>query len=108
MKEQDKIERPEEKTITNDSPALEQPRSNLRYRLKAAAFLTLIGGLGLVSGFGGALAAAKKQDPASFDLGLAPSKAGKVWRQDTFLAEAKYLSPKNDNMAIRIFHFHTM
>ena len=78
MKGQDKIERPDEITKTNNNPALEQPRSDLRYRLKAAAFLTLIGGLGLVSGFGGALAAAKKQDPASFDLGLAPSKVEKV------------------------------
>lgn len=79
MKGQDKIEQRDETTKTNDNPALEQPRSDLRYRLKAAAFLTLIGGLGLLSGFGGAVAAAKKQDPASFDLGLAPSKAGKIY-----------------------------
>jgi len=45
-----------------------------KYRLKAAAFLTIIGGIGVLAGFSGAVAAVKKQDPSSFDQGLAPSK----------------------------------
>lgn len=40
------------------------------YKLKAGLFLATTGGIGLLAGFSGALAAAKKQDPASFDKGL--------------------------------------
>ena len=42
-----------------------------KYRLKAAAFLATISGFGFLAGFGGALAAVKKQEPTSFDQGLA-------------------------------------
>ena len=38
--------------------------------MKAGSFLTAAAGIGLLAGFGGALAQAKKQDPASFDAGL--------------------------------------
>jgi len=44
----------------------------LKYKAKAAAFLTFAGGLGLFGGFGAALASAKKQDPKAFDQGLVP------------------------------------
>ena len=44
---------------------------NNKYRLKAAAFLATISGFGFLAGFGGALAAVKKQEPTSFDQGLA-------------------------------------
>ena len=42
-----------------------------KYRLKATAFLTIIGGVGVLAGFSGAVAAVKKQDPSSFNQGLA-------------------------------------
>ena len=47
-----------------------QSNNDNRYRLKAAAFLTVIGSFGFLAGFGGAVAAVKKQDPSSFDQGL--------------------------------------
>ena len=40
------------------------------YKIKAGLFLATAGGIGLLAGFSGALAAAKKQDPQSFDQGL--------------------------------------
>lgn len=43
---------------------------DLAYKVKAGAFLAVSAGVGLLFGFGGALAAAKKSDPASFDQGL--------------------------------------
>ena len=46
-----------------------------KYRIKAAAFLTIIGGIGVLAGFSGAVAAVKKQDPSHFDQGLAISKS---------------------------------
>jgi len=46
-----------------------------KYRIKAAAFLTIIGGIGVLAGFSGAVAAVKKQDPSHFDQGLAKSKS---------------------------------
>ena len=61
----------------NDRTEEREP-TDLKYRLKAAAFLAIVGGLGLGTGFGGALAAAKKQDPASFDKGLTPEISKKV------------------------------
>lgn len=47
-------------------------QEDLKYKAKAAAFLTLSGGLGLFGGFGAALASAKKLDPKAFDQGLVP------------------------------------
>ena len=49
-----------------------------KYRLKAAAFLATISGFGFLAGFGGALAAVKKQEPTSFDQGLALSTSERV------------------------------
>jgi len=40
------------------------------YKFKAGLFLAATGGIGLLAGFSGALATAKKQDPKSFDKGL--------------------------------------
>ncbi|XP_059092152.1 transmembrane protein 242-like [Tigriopus californicus] len=40
------------------------------YSLKAGLFLASSAGIGLLMGFGGALAHTKKQDPQSFDQGL--------------------------------------
>ena len=48
---------------------------DIKYRIKAAAFLTIIGGVGLLAGFGGAVATVKKQDPSYFDQGLAKTKS---------------------------------
>lgn len=44
----------------------------LKYRVKAGAFLTLAGGFGLFGGFAFALASSKKADPKAFDEGLVP------------------------------------
>jgi len=43
------------------------------YKVKAGIFLAATGGIGLLAGFSSALAAAKKQDPKSFDQGLVGS-----------------------------------
>ena len=48
---------------------------DIKYRIKAAAFLTIIGSVGLLAGFGGAVATVKKQDPSHFDQGLAKTKS---------------------------------
>lgn len=45
----------------------EKDEKSLSYKLKAGLFLATTGGIGLLAGFSGALATAKKQDPASFD-----------------------------------------
>ena len=49
-----------------------------KYRLKAAAFLATISGFGFLAGFGGALAAVKKQEPTSFEQGLAVKTSERV------------------------------
>ncbi len=43
---------------------------DLSFRLKAGAFLATAAGIGMLGGFGTALAAAKKQDPRHFDAGM--------------------------------------
>ena len=55
-----------ESSQTNEDSKSEQ----LKYRLKAGAFLTFAGGFGLFGGFAFALAASKKADPKAFDQGL--------------------------------------
>jgi len=57
-----------ESSQTNEDSKSEQ----LKYRLKAGAFLTFAGGFGLFGGFAFALAASKKADPKAFDQGLVP------------------------------------
>ena len=56
--------------LNNKETLPAQSNKDSRYRSKAAAFLTIIGGFGFIAGFGGAIAAVKKQDPSSFDQGL--------------------------------------
>ena len=53
----------------------ESERAKRAYTFKAALFLATAGGIGLLAGFSGALAAIKKQDPQSFDK--VPSKLEK-------------------------------
>ena len=72
-----------------DSPPAKQKEEDLKYKAKAAAFLTLAGGFGLFSGFGAALASAKKSDPRAFDQGLVPKvdiKAAKLYESGAALA----------------------
>ena len=57
-------------TELSQKDSLTNDHENNRYRLKAAAFLATITGFGFLAGFGGALAAVKKQEPTSFDQGL--------------------------------------
>ena len=57
---------PPEDQPNNQPNSIEQ----LKYRVKAGAFLTLAGGFGLFGGFAFALATAKKADPKAFDQGL--------------------------------------
>ena len=57
---------PPEDQPNNQPSSIEQ----LKYRVKAGAFLTLAGGFGLFGGFAFALATAKKADPKAFDQGL--------------------------------------
>ena len=52
--------------------------AEIKYRLKATAFLTIIGGVGVLAGFSGAVAAVKKQDPSSFNQGLATANINQV------------------------------
>ena len=52
------------------SDDIESKDKSFGYKLKAGLFLATTGGFGLLAGFSGALAAAKKQDPQSFDKGL--------------------------------------
>ena len=66
-----------------------------KYRLKAAAFLATVSGFGFLAGFGGALAAVKKQEPTSFDQGLALRTSKRV--NIYFLNTIKSLqAPEND------------
>ena len=60
----------------SESVEEESDRGKRAYRFKAALFLATAGGIGLLAGFSGALAAVKKQDPQSFD---------KVPLQNTFI-----------------------
>ena len=43
---------------------------DIKYRIKAAAFLTIIGGVGLLAGFGGAVATVKNPDTKRGMFGL--------------------------------------
>lgn len=52
----------------------EDEKHSLSYKIKAGLFLATAGGIGLLAGFSGALATAKKQDPESFDQGLVGQK----------------------------------
>lgn len=56
--------------MENSSEKTKKKEELLIYRAKAAAFLTLAGGIGLFGGFAGALASIKKSDPSGFDQGL--------------------------------------
>ena len=61
------------------------------YKIKAGAFLCTAAGFGVLAGFGGALAQAKKQDPRHFDagmIGLDPA-AEKAARSARHLQEAR-------------------
>ena len=72
---------------------------DIKYRVKAAAFLTIIGGVGLLAGFGGAVATAKKQDPSYFDQGLAKTKSSIQVRFYTKVSETLemfFISPRDN------------
>ena len=64
------------KETPNVSQTLETVNENtsetekFSYRIKAGAFLCTAAGFGVLAGFGGALAQAKKQDPRHFDAGM--------------------------------------
>jgi hypothetical protein len=45
-------------------------RDDLSFRLKAGAFLATAAGIGMLGGFGTAMAATKRQDPRHFDAGM--------------------------------------
>ncbi len=45
-------------------------RDDLSFRLKAGAFLATAAGIGMLGGFGTAVAATKRQDPRHFDAGM--------------------------------------
>ena len=66
-----------------------------KYRLKAAAFLATVSGFGFLAGFGGALAAVKKQEPTSFDQGLAlrTSKRVNIYFLNTIKSLQAFYSP---------------
>jgi hypothetical protein len=71
--------------MSNTDPSTDQTktstRDDLSFRLKAGAFLATAAGIGMLGGFGAAVAAAKRQDPRHFDAGMvgldaAAAKAG--------------------------------
>ena len=73
-----------------------------KYRLKAAAFLATISGFGFLAGFGGALAAVKKQEPTSFEQGLA-LKTSKRVNNIYFLNTIKSLQAYSPHLQLRQF-----
>ena len=75
MNEQDQIKKESNTLDVNKDVVKENANTDTRYRFKAAAFLSVIGAFGFLTGFGGALAAVKKQDPSSFDQGLTPTNS---------------------------------
>ena len=68
---------------------------DIKYRIKAAAFLTIIGGVGLLAGFGGEVATVKKQDPSSFDQGLAKIKSP---------IQVRFYAKVSETLKIQYFH----
>jgi len=48
----------------------QKSKANGLFRIKAGLFLACSAGIGLLAGFGGAIAAARRQDPKSFDDGV--------------------------------------
>jgi Protein of unknown function (DUF1358) len=60
--------------MSNTDPPTDQAtkavNDDLSFRLKAGAFLATAAGIGMLGGFGAAVAAAKRQDPRHFDAGM--------------------------------------
>ena len=82
-----------------------QDNIDIKYRVKAAAFLTIIGGVGLLAGFGGAVATAKKQDPSYFDQGLAKTKSSIQVRFYAKISETlEMLTFPSETIFLRIYH----
>ena len=71
----------------NDENVTQPQTLTLSYKIKAGLFLATAGSIGFLSGFSGALAQSKKQDPESFDKGLL-SKMTKSERQRIILHES--------------------
>jgi hypothetical protein len=63
-----------ENAATTAVPDVEKAAGNssddLSFRLKAGAFLATAAGIGMLGGFGTAVAATKRQDPRHFDAGI--------------------------------------
>ncbi|XP_071746596.1 transmembrane protein 242 [Lepeophtheirus salmonis] len=78
------------KTVT--SSASENPSNNLSYKLKSGLFLFLAAGIGLFSGFGGAITSIKKKDPKSFAEGIVVKKESGVAFAARALAYGSLLS----------------
>ena len=64
----------EQDDIVKNNQNIDKLSEQTSYRLKAAAFLAIIGSLGFFSGFGGAISTVKKQDPSSFNKGLTSNR----------------------------------
>ena len=71
------------------------------YKIKAGLFLATAGGIGLLAGFSGALAAAKKQDPQSFDQGL-------VGRDAKLQSKQRLLHESGAKLASRALGYGTL
>eukprot|EP00088_Acartia_fossae_P050869 TRINITY_DN5707_c0_g1_i2.p1 TRINITY_DN5707_c0_g1~~TRINITY_DN5707_c0_g1_i2.p1 ORF type:complete len:168 (+),score=30.32 TRINITY_DN5707_c0_g1_i2:39-542(+) len=85
---------------SEDKP--EKPK--VPYEVKAGLFLSTAAGLGLLAGFGSALASAKKQDPKSFDAGMIGVDASAKQK----MAHARHLHETGASLATRALGYGTL
>jgi len=73
------------------------------YKVKAGVFLTTAAGIGMLAGFGGAIAASKKQDPRHFDAGMVGMDAATIKEN----VKARYLQESGASLATRALGYGT-
>jgi len=77
---------------------------DLSFRLKAGAFLATAAGIGMLGGFGTAVAATKRQDPHHFDAGMVGIDAAST----KAVQNTKYLQESGAALATRALGYGTL
>jgi len=78
-------------------------KEGIPHKVKAGVFLTTAAGIGMMAGFGTAMASAKKQDPRHFDAGMIGLDPGAKAQ-----ANARYLHETGASLATRALGYGTL
>ncbi|XP_023339951.1 transmembrane protein 242 [Eurytemora carolleeae] len=91
-----------------ESGSKKDGRSEIPYKVKAGAFLTTAAGIGMLAGFGTAMASAKKQDPRHFDAGMIGIDPDSLSKAQSAQAKARYLQESGASLATRALGYGTL